>query len=190
MSGATRMTGATSARTVRPTARHWVCAIKQVEGDFMFKRVVWATDGSDSADQALPYVKQFADEGAALVVVHCEEFALGLRGGGYPVHADENDLKAKIERQVEALSHEGLDVALQLVTSGAGGVAHNIADVALTERADLILVGTRGHTPLGGLLLGSVTQRLLLIGTCPVFAVPAGVAATPNATVITEAAAT
>ena len=37
----------------------------------------------------------------------------------------------------------------------------------------MIVVGTRGHTAIGGLLLGSVTQRLLHIGTCPVLAVPA-----------------
>ena len=35
------------------------------------------------------------------------------------------------------------------------------------------MVGTRGHTPLGGMLLGSVTQRLLHIAPCPVLAVPA-----------------
>jgi nucleotide-binding universal stress UspA family protein len=39
--------------------------------------------------------------------------------------------------------------------------------------ADLIIVGTRGHTALGGLMLGSVTQRLLHIGKCPVLAIPA-----------------
>ena len=38
--------------------------------------------------------------------------------------------------------------------------------------ADLVVVGTRGHTPLAGLMLGSVTDRLLHILRCPVLAVP------------------
>lgn len=44
--------------------------------------------------------------------------------------------------------------------------------LAKSESADVIVVGTRGHTALVGLLLGSVTQRLLLIAPCPVLAVP------------------
>ncbi len=41
----------------------------------------------------------------------------------------------------------------------------------------MIVVGTRGRSPLAGLLAGSVAQRLLHVAPCPVLAVPAAVPA-------------
>ena len=141
----------------------------------MFDTVVWATDGSLSADQALPFAKQAASgNNTRLLVVHCEELLVGGSKSHMPVHADEERLKTKIEQQVSELVDQGLRASLTTVSAGAGGAAHAIAEVAEREHADLIVVGTRGQTPVGGLLLGSVTQRLLHLGVCPVLAIPAG----------------
>jgi nucleotide-binding universal stress UspA family protein len=138
----------------------------------MFKTIVWATDGSDAADAALPHVKGLAEgEDHKLVVVHSKELLRG-RAGGYPVYADEDEVLAKIQRQADELRREGLDVTLRIETAAAPGAAHIIADAALSFGADVIVVGTRGHTAIGGLLLGSVTQRLLHVAPCPVLAVP------------------
>ncbi len=139
----------------------------------MFKKIVWATDGSEAADRTLPLVKQLeAATGAELLVVHCEELMMAAKAGRVAVHADEDELKLKIKRQVSELSQGGVLVTLQMGTASAGGAAHVIADAAREQQAELIVVGTRGHTALAGLLLGSVTQRLLHIAPCPVLAVP------------------
>ena len=136
----------------------------------MFKTIVWATDGSEAAERALPLAKALA-QGAdrALVVVHAKELLQGER----PLHAGERELEAKIRRQVDEARAEGLDATFKLVTGAASGAAHMITDVAREVEADLIIVGTRGHTPVVELLLGSVTQRLLHIAPCPVLVVPA-----------------
>ena len=136
--------------------------------------MIWATDGSEAADSSLPYAREMARDGK-LVVVHCKELLTG-RGGGYPVLADEEELQAKISEQVEQIRQEGLEASLHLASSHSSGAAHVIADVAREIGADAIVVGTRGHGMIAGLLLGSVTHRLLHIAPCPVLAVPSRVA--------------
>lgn len=136
----------------------------------MFSTVIWATDGSAAAETALPYARDLARDGR-LVVVHCKE-VLGGRSGGYPVLADDDELQAKIAGQVDELQAQGVDASLRLASGHATGAAHVIADVAREIGADVIVVGTRGHAAIAGLLLGSVTQRLLHIAPCPVLGVP------------------
>jgi nucleotide-binding universal stress UspA family protein len=138
----------------------------------MFKVIIWATDGSKAAGQALPYAKGLAQaDGARLVVVHVDEFGAG-RGVGYSVNVDEAEVQAAIRKQIEDLKREGFDVVLQASRVWMGGAAHVIAEIAKQEGADLIVAGTRGHGPLSGLLLGSVTHRLVQIAHCPVLVVP------------------
>jgi|SRR5215211_6120595 len=140
----------------------------------MFKTIVWATDGSEGADRALPYVKELASKfGSSVVVVHSEEFLMGPRAGGQPAHADEDEIQAKAKDQVTELKDAGIDASWKLVSgSSLLGAAHMVADAAREAGGDVIVVGTRGHTPLAGLIVGGVTQRLLHIAPCPVMAVP------------------
>jgi nucleotide-binding universal stress UspA family protein len=139
----------------------------------MFQNIVWATDGSESADRALAYAKQLASQsGAKLYAFHGEEHLVGSRSAGVPVRADEPDLKSKIRMQVETARKEGLNASFETVYCAAGGTPHHLADFAQTVEADVIVVGTRGRSPLAGALLGSVTQELLHVAPCPVLAVP------------------
>jgi nucleotide-binding universal stress UspA family protein len=139
----------------------------------MFDTIIWASDGSAAADLALSYAKSLADEpDRRLIAVHCKELLVG-RVGGVPLLANEPDVEEKIRAQVDAALLEGIDASFHLVTAAAPSAAHAIAEVARELAADAIVVGTRGHTPMAGLLLGSVTQRLLHIAPCPVVAVPA-----------------
>lgn len=140
----------------------------------MFRKIIWATDGSEAADLALPYVKEVAaSSGSAIVVCHSVLALLGPRAGGVPVLAGEDDIESKIRGQVDALTDSGIEAKLRIVGGDTvHGAAHEIVRVADEEDADLIVAGTRGHTALGALLLGSVTQRLLHVASCPVLVVP------------------
>src|SRR4051812_48654560 len=141
----------------------------------MFKTIVWATDGSDNADEVLPFVRALAkSEDARLVLLHVSEMFATHIAAGLPVYADDNGMNAKIEQQAADLTAEGIRAEANVITFGPNGVASAIADIARQEHADLLVTGTRGHTALGGLMVGSVTQRLLPLAHCPVLVVPVG----------------
>jgi nucleotide-binding universal stress UspA family protein len=140
----------------------------------MFTTIVWATDGSAHADRALGYAGAIAEgDHAALHVVHIVEKLVGGRVAGQDVLIDEARIDAKIKEQArEASAQHGIKTTVHMTPSGIRDIADVVAEVAAQADADLIVVGTRGHSALGGLVLGSVTQRLLHIAACPVLAVP------------------
>jgi nucleotide-binding universal stress UspA family protein len=140
----------------------------------MFKTILWATDGSETAARALPYALSLGElDHAKLIVAHARETFAG-RAGAYPVLADERELREQIGRQVEELQGDGLDATLIVRTCNAGHAARTIAEIAEEVGADLIVVGTHGYGRVAGVLIGSVTQALLHEGVCPVLAIPTG----------------
>lgn len=137
----------------------------------MFKTIVLALDGSEASQKAIPVATELARQnGARIVIAHIEEDVAG-KGGG-PIVATEDEIQAEIRKQAEQLSADGIDTSVEMRNVMLGGPAHPIAEIADNAGADLIVVGTHGHTAVGGMLLGSVTQRLLHIAHCPVLAVP------------------
>jgi nucleotide-binding universal stress UspA family protein len=139
----------------------------------MFDTIMWATDGTESADRALPYAKALAqDGGATLVVAHVVERYASHKASGLAVHADEEQVEAKLRKLAAQLSDEGLKTDLKIVSHVGPQPAHEIADIAREAGADLIVVGCRGHAAITGLMIGSVTQRLLHVSRCPVLVVP------------------
>ena len=52
-----------------------------------------------------------------------------------------------------------------------GDAAEEIITAARDRQADLVVVGSRGHGRLAGLLLGSVAQKVISLAHCPVVVV-------------------
>jgi len=152
----------------------------------MFETIVWATDGSELADRALPVVSELARAcGSRVVAVHANA-VLPSRMGGVPMLADEEDLVAKVEEQVAELRAAGFRAELKVETGDHSGVAGLIVAAAQTAGADLIVVGTHGRNAAATALLGSVARDLLHRASCPVLVVtpasePAATAASGQA---------
>ncbi|HSD04027.1 MAG TPA: universal stress protein [Gaiellales bacterium] len=154
----------------------------------MFGTIVLAVDGSRPSDNAVDYAGRLAKEsGGRIVAVHVKEIMAGRAAG--PVHVDEEELLQKIRGQMKQLNDDGIKAELQVTSTMTGGPAHVIADAAAKESADVIVTGTRGHTALAGVFLGSVAQRLLHLAGCPVLVVPDSAAGAKTTDAAQEAAA-
>jgi nucleotide-binding universal stress UspA family protein len=58
------------------------------------------------------------------------------------------------------------------VRTGWGDVTRSLIDIAAGSSTDMIVVGRRGRGQLTGLLLGSVSQKLVSLAPCAVVVVP------------------
>jgi nucleotide-binding universal stress UspA family protein len=144
------------------------------------KCVLVATDGSEGADRAVDYAAQLAkDNGAELMIVNV------IGGYGLPdkvLRAFTQGQQVWLNEQLESLSAEMLTNARDRArTAGAttiqlesrpGEVAQVIIDIAREKPVDIIVVGKRGAGRIAGLLLGSVSQKLVSLSPVPVVIVP------------------
>ena len=126
--------------------------------------VVWATDGSRASLAAGRVVRGVCEpDDSALYVVHIAP-ALATR-------AHERRIAA-LRAATSSLRRHGINASLHVVRGAIGPPARHIADVARMVDADLLIVTTRGRSPLAGAVAGSVSQRLLACAPCPVLVVP------------------
>lgn len=161
------------------TLREGPCAVLAVKRGNVaaetFERIVVAVDFSERADRALEVAVRFARQlDAELHLVH----ALDVRN---PVMTSyEVVLPAALIREAERGGTSKLEALVQKVaTEGVAATPHLTegaaapAIVRLAERlgADLIVMGTRGHTGLKHVLLGSVAEHTLRHAPCSVMAV-------------------
>jgi nucleotide-binding universal stress UspA family protein len=138
----------------------------------MPRTIVWASDGSDNAERALQSAQAlFADDGATIIAVHIVQED-DHRGARPAVDTRPRDVVPTLRAVLADLSQQGIDAVLRVVDQVSLHPAQAIADIAGEVGADVIVVGTRGLSPVGGVILGSVTQRLLHLAPCPVLAVP------------------
>jgi nucleotide-binding universal stress UspA family protein len=137
----------------------------------MFKKILVAQDGSDGSARVLPLAVAMAeDAGAEIVIAHIDEQTTGKGGGS--LNALDRDLREQLEARANELTANGVATSFECRSIMVGGPAHVLAEIADSVGADLIVAGTRGHSPLSGLVLGSVAQRLLHVAHQPVLLVP------------------
>ncbi|HSR32100.1 MAG TPA: universal stress protein [Anaerolineae bacterium] len=139
----------------------------------MFRKIVFANEGSPAADRALLYVEHLARRyEAEVIVVHA--FEVPSRYITTDVYEELHDSFQKAGWAVVDDATQELEKA-NIPTRGVvreGAPARTILEVAGEENASLIVLGTRGPSSAAELLLGSVSVEVLRFARCPVLAVP------------------
>lgn len=156
----------------------------------MFTKILFATDGSDCSLGAAHYAACLAQKtGAAITILHVAEPIREhpfLSLPGFELGIDEDRL---MEFQ-NGISRKIIGPAGEIFTAAGipferrtaiGHPARTIVEVAEKEGFDLIVVGSSGHGQAGALLLGSVSDRVAHLATCPVFIVKAAESSEPAA---------
>ncbi len=139
----------------------------------MFRKILFANEGSPASDRALLYVEHLALVDKAEVIV---------------LHAFQVPANYSTSDSYEELHQAFQKVAWSVVDDVVGEMEHNgvrvrglvreapaaraILEVADEEGASLIVLGTRGPSSAQELLLGSVSTEVLRFSRCPVMTVP------------------
>ncbi|WP_088283095.1 universal stress protein [Ideonella sp. A 288] len=136
-------------------------------------KLLIAVDGSDHARHAVEAAARLATqaEGVEVMLLNVREDS-GYHGELPPIDHDsiERSLRVQQEALLESAAAQARVQGLQKVTTMAavGAIAAEIVRVAAEHKFDMIVMGTRGMTALGGLLLGSAAQRVVHLSSVPV----------------------
>ncbi len=155
----------------------------------MFKRILVAVDGSPFATSAVPYAAEIAREFKSDVfVLHVHEREPG-RAGAFPLETVD-EAKRVVAEAVQTLQQAGIaNVAGEVQHAVSGHAARHIVETAAERHSDLIIMGSRGLSDIAGLMLGSVTHKVLQLAVIPVLVARGGAPVSEKTAVPSAAAA-
>ena len=126
----------------------------------MFRNILVAIDGSDYSRQALPATIEVATKfDSEVFVLHVNEHDRG-RATAFSTESPADATKLASDA-VAMLREAGLTASGEVHDVAVGHVAKDIVETARTKGSDLIVMGSRGLSDVQGLLLGSVTHKVM-----------------------------
>lgn len=135
-------------------------------------RIVAAIDGSPHSARVVSFAADLARRyGATVYLVYAHPPVPSYLGDEqfYRLAGREVERGRDLLRPfAEVLERAGIRVEMEVLE---GPPPRAILAVAETREADLIVIGSRGLGAIRGLLLGSVSERVIRLAKCPVFVV-------------------
>ncbi len=137
----------------------------------MFRKILVAVDGSRNATAALAVAVDLAQRyKASLCLLHAFPHVSDLLGTPQYEHLLEarSTIGAALLESMRTQVGDTVPVETQLIE---GPPASAILRVAAEDGYDLIVMGSRGHSQLAGLLIGSVSSAVAQRASCAVLIV-------------------
>ena len=136
------------------------------------KKFLVPVDGSDYSMRAAKYSAELAKlTNGEIVFMHCHKsFPVVLREPHFQnaINKIMEKSNALVEPYRKLFQETGISFVERILE---GPAANTICEVALLEKLDMIVIGSRGRSKIEGLLLGSCTQRVLNMAPCPVLVI-------------------
>jgi nucleotide-binding universal stress UspA family protein len=138
----------------------------------MFKKILLAFDGSDHARKAAKIAGELANKMQAdlWVVIAYDAFPsyLGVPNEQTAIDSRIDKANEEMEGAVREIGPISGKLTREILEGPATEAILNVADARGIE---LIVMGTRGHGRLEGLLIGSHSQKVVSHAQCPVLVV-------------------
>ncbi len=139
----------------------------------MVEHILAAVDGSAASRKAARFALMLADQTHAkvtllAVLAPAEVIPIGPLSGYAVTTAPRTEAEvSKVNELLHEIAKERPEVRVTPVVE-VGPVAETIIDYAASNKADLIVMGARGHGPARRFLLGSTSDRVVHHAHCPV----------------------
>ena len=136
----------------------------------MFERILLAVDGSEHSRKAVPVAGDLSRRyDGEVIVLHVREHEVTWGADIDVETADEARLL--VDEVVRELKDSGANVRGEVVRVPLGQTPRAILDMAQEESVGLIVMGTRGLSDWGRLLMGSVARKIVHLAEVPVLVV-------------------
>lgn len=133
--------------------------------------ILLALDGSENSLRAVEYaallLQNFANSTCTMVFVAPPNFRKGIPNPAEIFEEISNqEIRAALERAQEILNEKGLLYTTKILDGS--DIAETICNYAKQKKFSQIVLGTRGLSNLKGIVMGSVSHKVLQLAPCPV----------------------
>lgn len=137
----------------------------------MYAKILVATDGSENAVMAVEHaaeVARMAGSTEVLIVHVCPACTADLD----PDDKNRELAEVIVQDAGKVITEAGIPVRTRVEIDASPELTGNaLVDIASEEEVDLIVIGSRGLSEFKGMLLGSISNKVLQKAHCPVLVI-------------------